>query len=179
MKTALVFLATGFEEVEALTPVDILRRGGVDVKTVSLEEERTVKSKENILVIADLLFKEVENNDVDMLILPGGTPRIADYPQLNEKVKKAVLQNKQVGAICAAPIVLGRLGLLEGKHATVYPGFEQELQGAKITKEAVVTEGNIITARGPGSATGFALALLEKLAGKETRDKVAKEFLVD
>jgi DJ-1 family protein len=179
MKTALVFLVTGFEEVEALTSVDILRRGGIDVKTVSLEKEKTVKSKENIPIIADLSFKEVENDEVDMLILPGGTLRIADYPELNEKIKKALSFNKQVGAICAAPVVLGRLGLLKGKRATVYPGFEQELKGATVTKEAVVIDGNIITARGPGLATEFALTLLERLAGKEIRNKIAKEFLVD
>ena len=179
MKTALVFLVTGFEEVEALTSVDILRRGGIDVKTVSLEKEKTVKSKENIPIIADLSFKEVENDEVDMLILPGGTLRIADYPELNEKIKKALSFNKQVGAICAAPVVLGRLGLLKGKRATVYPGFEQELEGAEIVNDFVVEDGHIITAKGPRAAADFAFAIASRFVEDTTIARVKADMLFD
>lgn len=179
MKKALIFLTTGFEDIEALGTVDILRRGGVDIKTVSLLNEKTVVTSHGIPVIADLIFSETDFSGVDMLILPGGTPKINDYDGLKEKVMEFYNAGKNVAAICAAPMVFGGLGILKGKEATCYPGFEQYLDGAILkTKEAVVVQGNVVTGRGPGLTFDFALQLLEILEGKAKRDEIAKQLLL-
>ncbi|QRN41850.1 MAG: DJ-1 family protein [Neisseriaceae bacterium] len=177
MKTALIFLTTGFEEIEALSPVDILRRGGVDVKTVSLEAEIQVIGAHNIPVKADVFFDEVKNQDVDMLILPGGSTRITQFSNLKEKISTSLNKGNSVAAICAAPMLLGQMGLLKDKKATCYPGFESYLEGANIVDKQVVVEGNIITAKGPAVAVEFALTLLEYLTDKNNRDKIAREII--
>lgn len=179
MKTALVFLITGFEEIEALATVDILRRGGVDAKTVSLTDSKTIVGSHKISVIADLLFEEAKNVQADMLILPGGTPKYSEH----EGVKNLILQyndnQKEIAAICASPMVFGILGLLKDKKATCYPGFEKYLEGAILQEGiAVVVDGNITTGHGPGLTIEFALQLLETLEGKTKRDEVAKGLLV-
>lgn len=180
MKKTLIFLTTGFEEIEALATVDILRRGGVDIQTVSLVDTKTVEGSHGIPVIADLLFDEADFTEIDMLILPGGTVKINEHDGLKQQVKAFYESKKLVSAICAAPMVLGGLGILRGKRATCYPGFEKYLEGAEITSnEKVVVEGNIITGRGPGLTFDFALQILETLAGKAKRDEVAKGLLLD
>ncbi len=179
MKKALIFLTTGFEEIEALATVDILRRGEVDIKIVSLTDQKTVVGSHAIPVVADLLFSEVDFSIVDMLILPGGTPKINDHEGLKQQVKAFAEAEKDVAAICAAPMVLGGLGLLKGKSATCYPGFEKYLDGATLkTQDAVVVDGKIITGRGPGLTFDFALQLLEVLAGKSKKEEVAKGLLL-
>lgn len=179
MRTALVFLITGFEEIEALATVDILRRGGVDVKTVSLTDSKTVVSSHNISVIADILFDDAKKNLVDMLILPGGTPKYSEHEGLNKMVLEYYNDKKQIAAICASPMVFGILGLLKGKKAICYPGFEKYLDGAILQKgAAVVVDGNITTGHGPGLTIEFALQLLEILEGKAKRDEVAQGLLV-
>nr|WP_297169008.1 DJ-1 family glyoxalase III [uncultured Dysgonomonas sp.] len=179
MKKALIFLTTGFEEIEALATVDILRRGEVDVKTVSLTDEKTVVGSHAIPVVADVLFSDVDFTAIDMLILPGGTTKINDHEGLKKQVKAFVEADKDIAAICAAPMVLGGLGLLRGKSATCYPGFEKYLDGANLkTQEAVVIDGKVVTGRGPGLTFDFALQLLEILAGKEKRQEVAKGLLL-
>lgn len=179
MKRALIFLTTGFEEIEALATVDILRRGDVDVKTVSLIAEKTVVGSHNVPVIADLMFSEADFSEIDMLILPGGTPKINDHAGLKEKIMEFYNAGKKVAAICAAPMVFGGLGILKGKEATAYPGFEQYLDGAVLkTQEAVVVQENVITGRGPGLTFDFALQLLEILQGKAKREEVAKQLLL-
>lgn len=179
MKTALIFLTTGFEEIEALATVDILRRGGVDIKTVSLTDSKTVVASHGVPVVADTMFDEVKNTSVDMLILPGGTPDYVKHEGLKEMIAHYNENKKQLAAICASPMVFGAMGLLKGKDATCYPGFEQYLEGANIKKGvAVVVDGNITTGHGPGLTIGFALQLLETLEGKAKRDEVAKGLLL-
>lgn len=179
MKKALIFLTTGFEEIEALATVDILRRGEVDVKTVSLTDNKTVEGSHAIPVVTDLLFSEADFTAIDMLILPGGTIKINDHDGLKVQIRAFAEAGKDIAAICAAPMVLGGLGLLKGKSATCYPGFEKYLDGATLqTQDAVVVDGKIITGRGPGLSFDFALQLLEVLAGKEKRNEVAKGLLL-
>lgn len=179
MKKALIFLVTGFEEIEALATVDILRRGDIDIKTVSITDSKTVEGSHGIPVIADLMFDDADFSSTDILILPGGTVRINEHDGLKKKILEFNNANKNIAAICAAPMVLGGLGLLKGKKATCYPGFEKYLDGAQLaTNEAVITEGNIVTGRGPGLTFDFALQLLETLAGKTKRDEVAKGLLL-
>lgn len=179
MKEVYIFLTTGFEEIEALGTIDILRRGEVSLKSVSLEDSKQVVGSHGIPVIADMLFSEVDFNNAEMLILPGGTVRINEHDGLRNEVKTFIESGKNVAAICAAPMVLGTLGLLKGKNATAYPGFEQYLEGANVDKSAaVIVDGNIITGRGPGLTMDFALKIVEIIKGKEQGDAVAKQLLL-
>jgi len=178
MKTAAIFLTTDFEETEALTTVDILRRGGVVATMVSLTGSLEVVSKHKIPVKADVMFDAVKNENFDMLILPGGTLNIKDHEGLQELIKKYHGENKLLAAICAAPAALGKAGVLAGKTAVCYPGLESHLTGAKIGSNIVETDGNITTAKGPGVTPFFALKLLEILEGKSMADEVAEGFLI-
>jgi len=180
MKEVYIFLTTGFEEIEAVATIDILRRGGVSLKSVSLEKDRQVESSRRVIVIADMMFDDVDFSKAEMLIIPGGTTRINDHEGLKKQVLAFANKGNNVAAICAAPMVLGGLGLLKGKNATAYPGFEQYLEGANVDKTAsVVVDGNIITGRGPGLTMEFALKLLEILKGKPERDEVAQQLLLE
>lgn len=179
MKTTYIFLTTGFEEVEALAAVDVLRRAGLNVKTVSVEDSRLVTASHRVTVEADLLFEEADFSDAVLLALPGGTTRLNEF----EKLKKLLLTSYEAGvkiaAICAAPMVLGGLGLLKGKKATCYPSFEKYLTGAILaTDQPVVIDGNIVTGKGPAFALEFALTLAELIAGKAKRDEVAAGLLL-
>lgn len=178
MKEIYVFLVSGFEEIEALSPVDILRRAGMAVKTVSLEESRTVEGSHGIGVRADMMFSAFDLANARMLVLPGGTVRIAAHEGLRAAVAKMAGGGGWIAAICAAPMMLGQLGLLEGRRATCYPGFEQYLTGATVTKDPVVTDRKIITGRGPGMAAAFSLEIVEQLEGRAARDKVAEALLL-
>ncbi len=178
MKTAAVFLTTGFEETEALTTVDILRRGGVVATMVSLTASEEVISKNKIPVRADAMFDAVKNEKFDMLVLPGGTLEIKNHEGLQELIKKYHAENKLIAAICAAPAALGKAGILAGKTAVCYPGLESHLTGAVIGKNIVETDGNITTAKGPAVTPFFALKLLEILEGKSMADEVAEGFLI-
>ena len=178
MKTAAIFLIDGFEETEALTTVDILRRGGVVVTTVSLMAGQEVTSKNKIPVRADEMFDSVKGHNFDMIILPGGTLEIKNHDGLQELIKKYNAEGKLIAAICAAPAALGRAGILHGKTAVCYPGLEQHLAGAKIGTHIVETDGNITTAKGPAVTPFFALKLLEILEGKAMSEEVAEGFLI-
>jgi len=179
MKKALIFLTTGFEEVEALGTVDILRRGGVEVRTVSLVETKIVESSHGVPVVADLMFSEAGFLTSDILVVPGGTPKYNEHEGLKREIKTFYDKGKPIAAICAAPMVFGTMGLLKGKRATCYPGFEKYLEGATLeTDKAVVVDGNIITGRGPGLTFDFALQLLEILEGKSKKEEVAKALLL-
>ena len=178
MKTAAVFLIDGFEETEALTTVDILRRGGGVATTVSLTGRQEVVSKNKIPVRSDAMFEAVKDEKFDMIILPGGTLTIKDHDGLQELVKKYNAEGKLIGAICAAPAALGRAGVLHGRTAVCYPGLESHLEGATIGKNIVETDGNITTAKGPAVTPFFALKLLEILEGKAMADEVAEAFLI-
>jgi len=181
MKTAFLFLATGFEEIEAVGTIDVLRRGGVELTTVSVTADRTVKGVHQIPVIADKLFQEVAFADADALILPGGGPGaqlLNQHKELKEWLVKQHKQGKIVAAICAAPRVLGGLGILEGRKAICYPGTEPELKGAILTDKPAVVDGHIITGKGPGLVYDFGLTLLTALEGPETAASVAADLLI-
>ena len=170
----LVFLADGFEEAEALVPVDILKRCGLEVKTVSVMESKTVTGRSGIKVTADESFADFKSKDFSAVILPGGLPG-ADYLEASDYVKNAVLcaeENKKlICAICAAPKALGAFGVLKGKKATCYPGFEEKLLGAKYVKKGVVKDGNVITACAAGKSFEFAFKIAESLVkAKEVKD---------
>ena len=172
----IVLFADGFEEIEALLPVDILRRGGLDVRTVGIKG-KTVVGSHGIKLICDADAGEINPDEVTMAIFPGGMPGATnlDESDFTDKIISAVTVNGgRLAAICAAPLILGRRGLLEGKEATCYPGFEQELRGAKISNKSVVTDGNITTARGMGVALEFAEELVALCLGKEKADKISK-----
>jgi 4-methyl-5(b-hydroxyethyl)-thiazole monophosphate biosynthesis len=179
MKTVYIFLTTGFEEIEAITTIDILRRGGVDVKSISLENSPQVVSSRQVIVTADLMFDEVDFTKTEMLVIPGGTVRFNEHDGLKKQVLTFAQSGGKVAAICAAPMVLGGLGLLKGKRATSYPGYEKYLAGATVVEEPVVADGNIITGRGPGLTIPFALKLLEILQGKAKSDEVAGNLLIE
>ena len=167
---ALIFLTTGFEEIEALATIDILRRGGVDIRSVSLIDDRIVTSGRQISVIADYLFDEVDIETTQMLILPGGTVKINEHDGLKSKIVEFAAKNRFIAAICAAPMVFGGLGLLKGKKATCYPGYEKYLIDADVTEEPVVVDGNITTGRAAGFTPNFAFELLRQLKGKDVAE---------
>ena len=181
MKKVVLFLANGFEEIEALGTLDILRRAQIPVKTVSISDDKTVTGAHNISVIADTIFAEADFTEVEVLVLPGGMPG-AKHLNEHEGVKNLLLefnkQQKMIASICAAPMVLGGLRLLEGRRATCYPGFEPELIGAQVTGENVVVDGNITTGKGPGLVFDFALRLVEQIAGISTRREVQQGLLL-
>jgi len=170
MKRVVMLFAEGFETVEALMAVDILRRGGVEITMASITEEETVASAQGIRIEMDAVMGEVDLLTYDGIILPGGMPGTLHLGE-SEAVKKAVLAMNEAGkivaAICAAPSVLGKHGVLEGKNACSYPGFEEKLSGANVVEEPVAVDGNIVTSRGLGTAMEFAFALLGLLEGKE------------
>ena len=178
MAKVYVFLADGFEDVEALIPVDVLRRGGVEVTTVSISDFPLVQSAHGVNIEADIMFEQGDFSDADLLLLPGGMPGASNL-FAHKGVCKAVVDqfaaSKKVAAICAAPaVVLGQLGLLEGRRATCYPGFEKQLEGASYTADLVTVDGNITTAEGPAAALPFAYELLSQLVDAETSRQVAE-----
>lgn len=157
-----LFLATGFEEIEAITTLDILRRCGLNVQTVTITGTRLIHGAHGIPIMTDCLFRKSLLEDSEGLILPGGMPG-AENLLRHEGLRKSLIAHNAKGtliaAICAAPMVLGRNGLLEGRRATCYPGFESHLKGANLSEEMVVSDGNIITGRGPAAAVPFAFAI--------------------
>lgn len=175
-----VHLANGFEEVEALTVIDLLRRGGVEVKSVSITGEKKVMGTHGIPVEADILYEEADYEACEMIVLPGGLPG-ADYLGEHEGLVKHIRcfaeNDKYLAAICAAPQVFGAQGVVEGKKATIYPGMEKCLNGALPQDEIVVQDGKVITSMGPATAMPFALKLIEALKGKEVSDSVADGLL--
>ena len=168
MKTIFVFLAEGFEEIEALTPVDVLRRAGLSVETVSVMEEQVVTGAHGVPVLADKMFADINPEDAEMILLPGGMPGATNldaHEGLSQMILDFAKEEKPLAAICAAPLVFGNRGLLNGKKATCYPGCETYLQGADYTAALVERDGNFITAKGPGAALEFAFAIVEKYCG--------------
>ena len=164
-----VLLANGFEEIEALTPIDVLRRAGLQVVSCGLCG-KTVRGSHGITVLADALPEDIDLGKVTMTILPGGMPGATniDAHPFTDTVIEATLKNGgRLAAICAAPLVLGRRGLLEGKRATCYPGFEDELVGAEVSSDGIVTDGNVTTAKGMGVALEFAKELVRLTLGEE------------
>ncbi len=174
-----LMLADGFEEIEALTPLDILRRAQIEVKTVGVTG-KTVTGAHSIPVVADILLDDIVLEDMSAVILPGGMPGTLNLK--NEKaVENAVLYAAEKGlliaAICAAPSILGNLGLLESKEAICFPGFENELKGADISDKSVVLSGNIITAKGAGVAAEFGFEILKQLKDEDTAQRLKKAMM--
>lgn len=174
-----LFLAEGFEELEVVTPVDLLRRAGISVNTVSISGKKEVTGAHGITLHADLLFEQCDFTHADLLMLPGGMPgtkNLGEHQPLCQLLTEHNEKGKRIGAICAAPSVLGQLHLLEGKKATCYPGFESYL-GDSYVDDSVVVDGNVITAKGPGVAYDYALCLIYLLKDKDTADRVASQSI--
>ncbi|MFZ7131858.1 MAG: DJ-1 family glyoxalase III [Eubacteriales bacterium] len=166
-----IHLADGFEEIEAITILDVLRRANILTETISVTKEKHVTGAHHMTIIADKLFEDADYDSCDMIVLPGGMPgtlNLQNHNGLIDKIKDFHFQSKWLAAICAAPKILGNLGLLKGITATCYPGFEEELYDARLTKDPVVQEGHIITSRGAGTALMFSLKLVEILIDKVT-----------
>ena len=178
MDKVYIFLTTGFEEIEALATMDILRRGGVNIQSVSLTGDKMVTGGHHITVIADCLFEDVIFADAQMLILPGGTVKINEHDGLKREILAFAGQGKLLAAICAAPMVLGGLGLLKERRVTCYPGYEQYLIGAQVFKTSVMVDGNISTGRAAGCTFEFALELLSQLKGKEVAKEIAQKMFI-
>ena len=174
-----LFLADGFEEVEAICPYDVLKRAGVDIKSVSINETNIVTGR--IRIVADMTLDEIDYSiEPEMVILPGGgkgTENLNANEIVKNIVSAAYKRGAFVAAICAAPSILGRLGILNGKEAICYPGFEKYLTGAKISDEKVVQDGNVITAKGMGVSLQFGLKLIEILKGIETANKIKESVM--
>ena len=174
-----VHLAHGYEEIEALTVVDLLRRAGIPVKTVSIEGN-VVTGAHDISVTADLLIGDADYDNCEMIVLPGGMPGSANLEncaQLQAQIDQFNNQGKFIAAICAAPMILGHKGLLDGKKAVIYDGMEAELGKAIVVKDKAVVDGNFITGKGPGCAIEFALKIIAVLKDQKTSDMIRKELL--
>lgn len=178
MNTMYVFLADGFEEIEALAPVDVMRRAGLAVTTVSVTNNLIVIGAHGIPVVADAMFDELNYTDASLLFLPGGLPgatNLEAHAGLCQLLTaKATQEDVVISAICAAPLVLGGLGLLNGKRATCYPGFEDTMQGAEYTAEKVTVDGNIFTACGPAAAWDLGFTFVEHFCGDGKAEELRK-----
>lgn len=175
-----VFFGTGYEEIEGLTTVDLLRRVGVETETVSVMEERTVTGSHGIPVVMDKMIGEVDFASLDMIVLPGGMPgtrKLEACEALMEQVDKFVAEGKAVCAICAAPSILGHRGHLQGKKAIAFPGFEDQLTGAELVYEPAVRDGNIITGRGMGGSIDFALKIVAYMTDEETAKALGEKIV--
>lgn len=172
-----ILLAEGFEEIEAVSPIDLLRRAGCDVQTVSIEKNRTVNGAHGIPLTADILLDQLDFEKTEMLVLPGGWPgyeNLGKSGAISALLKNASNAGKRIAAICGAPSVLGKLGLLQGVTATCYPGMEDALEGAVFSAEPVVVSGAFITARGAGCAAEFALTLVREAVSAEKAEEIRR-----
>lgn len=182
MSKVAVFFAEGFEEIEALTVVDLCRRAGIDTDMVSVNGQKEVTGSHGICIRTDKLFEEVEFDKLEMIVLPGGGPgtqNLEAHKPLMEKVDEFGKNQKMVCAICAAPSILGHKGFLNGRKACCFPSFEAHLTGAEVTKNSVEKDGNFITSRGMGTAFDFGLKIVEYFCGKEKRDALAKTTIYE
>lgn len=181
-KKIAVHLADGFEEIEAVSIIDVLRRADIDVVVISVTGSLEVTGAHQLKIIADKLFDEVNYNEVSMLVLPGGMPgasNLNSHAGLKAQIVKFNNESKALAAICAAPLVYGNLGILKGKQAVCYPGFEEYLIGAEVLDKQVAESGNVITGRGPGAAIQFGLKLVEKIVSAEKASLIASQMLVN
>ena len=183
MTNAVIFLAKGFEEIEAVTVIDILRRADINVIIAGLSPGN-VEGGHSIMIIPDTTIDDLDINNFDALIIPGGNPgykNLRNDSRVIALIKKASESGKIIAAICAAPSVLTYAGVLGGKNCTIYPGMEKELEqgGSNPKQDLVVIDDNIITSRGPATALHFALAIVEKLVGKQITESVRKNTLMN
>ena len=180
-KKVAVHLAEGFEEIEAVSIIDVLRRANIETLVVSVTNNKAVTGSHGIQITADVLFEEVDYSAVDMIVLPGGLPgsnNLKNHSGLGKQILDFHKNGKPLGAICAAPLVFGNLGILKNQKATCYPGFENQLHGAEVTGAEVETSGKIITGKGAGVAIQFALKIVESLKGKTLADELAKKMVL-
>lgn len=178
-KTA-IFLADGYEEIEALAVVDIFRRAGIETDMVSITDELLTNGSHNIRVMADKLLKDICFDEYDMLVLPGGLKGMQNLEACEVLMNKIDLfyeNDKYIAAICASPSIFGRRGILNGRDATAYPGFEDELKGATVVDAGAVRNGHVITGRSMGSAIEFGLLLVETLLGQDKAEEIAKQIV--
>ena len=181
MKKIAIFFAEGYEEIEALTVVDLCRRAGIWVDMVSVTDSLQVTGAHGIPVVADKMFADIDLDNAEMLLLPGGLPGATNldaHQGLSDMIMSFASEGKPLAAICAAPLVFGNRGLLQGKKATCYPGFESYLAGAEYTAALVETDGNFITAKGPGAAMDFAFAIVEKYCGIEKVNELKSGMMI-
>lgn len=181
MKGAVVLLADGFEDIEALTPVDILRRGDLKCTITSIDDNREKKSSRNTIIKTDEIMKNIDPDEYDAVILPGGLPgatTLRDDDNVIKLVKSFYSKKKVVAAICAAPIVLERAGIIEGKKVTSNPHFKNKLGNVNYSEDLVVKDGNIITSRGAATSIYFAFKILETISDKKTVDRVEKSTVM-
>jgi len=181
MPRVAIILADGFEEVEAVAIIDVLRRGGVETVVAGLHEGPVV-SAHQVKLIPDNVINTVKADDFDMIVLPGGQPgsdNLNADPRVLELLRSFSGKGKLVGAICAAPYVLANAGVLAGKHATSYPSYKERLGSAVYEETAVVSDGNVLTSRGAGTALAFGLAIVERLVSREKAQKVRESMLID
>lgn len=177
-----LFLAEGFEEIEALTPVDVLRRADIKVTTVSISNSLEVTGSHQITIKADTTFNQMDFSDVSTLVLPGGMPgskNLQKHTKLNELLIQFAKKGRLIGALCAAPIVPGSLGLLKKTKVTCYPGFEQHLIEAEYSNELTTYDGNFITGKAAGASMRFSLQLVEIICGKEKAEEIASAMYVE
>ena len=177
-----VFLANGFEETEAICPIDIMLRAGIEVELISVSDDLTVKGAHGIDIKADKRINEISlsRDDLELIMLPGGMPgttNLYDCRPLRDMLVLAANKGITIAAICAAPMILGKMGLLNGKKAVCYPGFEEYLKGAEISDQKVVSDGKIITAKGMGAAVEFGLLLVEAIKDKATAKKLRRSTI--
>lgn len=178
-KTA-IFLAEGYEEIEALAVVDVFRRAGIETDMVSISEELMTNGSHKIQVKADKLLKDISFDEYDMLVLPGGLKGMQNLEAcelLMQQIDVFHENGKYIAAICASPSIFGRRGILSGRQATAYPGFEEELKGATVVDAGAVRCGHVITGRSMGSAIEFGLLLIETLLGKDKAEEIAKQIV--
>lgn len=182
MKKVFLFLADGFEDIEAIAPIDIFRRAGIDVTTVSVKTTLQVTSAHGVTVLADKLFADIQLSGNDLLFLPGGLPGTTNlnaHAGLKELLLDQSAAKGEIAAICAAPSILGGLGLLKGKEAICYPGFEELLTGAEVSTQKIVKADTVYTAKAAGVAIPFALKIVEDLKGKDVADSIRNGFFID
>ena len=177
MKKAAIFFGTGYEEIEALTVVDLLRRAGIEAVCVSINNEKSVTGSHKITVAMDAGIDEIDFDSFDILVCPGGMPgtkNLEACKKLTDQLRAFYDAGKLIGAICAAPSIFGHMGLLEGKKACIFPGMEAELKGSEVVYDKVVKADNVITSRGMGTAIAFGLEIIANLLDAETADKLGK-----
>ena len=180
MARVVIMLADGFEELEAVAVIDVLRRAGIETVSAGLHKG-PVSSARQIKMIPDTVIDTIRSDDFDMLVLPGGMPGSENLDadaRVRDLIRDFNSKGKMTGAICAAPYVFANAGILDGKHATSYPSFKGKLGSAVYEEKTVVEDGNILTSRGPGTALCFALAIVERLAGREKAERVKEAMLI-
>lgn len=180
MSKVYIFLADGFEDIEGLTVVDLLRRAGVEIQTVSIRDSREITTSHGIEMKTDVIFKDADFSDADMLVIPGGMPGtkyLGEYQPLCDLLTSFYNKGEKIAAICAAPTVFAKLGFLEGRKATAYPSCMDGLAGAVRSEDEVVIDGNVTTSRGLGTAIPFALSLIAQLCGAEKAEEIAESVV--